>query len=377
MQLNEGGNVWDDVDPFTKKEAGGILQRAQQVMPPGLELIPVGSAGHKASSGDMDLMVDADTVLKAFGVKDEKTARAALKQSMIDRGIVAAQTGINVHLKIPNGDKFAQVDVMLVKNAGQVSKFHQHDYSIENSPFKGVHKHILLSSIAKETRTQQFPYGLMWSGFQGLFARTQDGKKGELVSQDADEVAVILLGPGAQGNSLGSVEKILAALPQGANDPRVQHALADENWPKQNEGMSEDMKRMQKLAGVREADIVSPRFAGLQKTQHADGSSTTDYQAGPMHTSQKVDAQGKPIRSTANYDLGIAKIGAEQDHVSGIKTTTTTPTDPSVDPNQLMPTKDIAAARGVDPKKFARFQRQNTAATNEELEAMLRIARLR
>lgn len=239
MILNEGGNVWPDVDPFTKAEAPSILQRAQQVMPPGLELIPVGSAGHKASSGDMDIMVDADSVLRAFGVKDEKTARAALKQSMLDRGVLAAQTGINVHLKIPNGDKFAQVDIMLVKNAGQVSKFHQHDYSVEKTPFKGVHKHILLSSMAKETKSSQFPYGLMWSGFQGLFARGADGKKGELVTQDIDEVAVILLGPGATGADLGSVERILNRLPMGVNDPRVQHALADENWPKQNEAVAE------------------------------------------------------------------------------------------------------------------------------------------
>lgn len=239
MQLNEGGNVWPDVDPFTKAEAPDILKRAQQLMPPGIDLIPVGSAGHKASSGDMDIMVDADQVLSAFGVKDEKTARAALKTAMIDRGVASAQTGINVHIKIPNGEKFAQVDIMLVKNAGSVSKFHQHDYSIEKTPFKGVHKHILLSSIAKETRTADYPYGLMWSGFQGLFARDSAGKKADLISQDADEVATILLGPGATGADLGSVERILNKLPMGIKDPRVQHALSDENWPKQNETMSE------------------------------------------------------------------------------------------------------------------------------------------
>lgn len=239
MILNEGGNVWDDVDPFTKAEAPAILQRAQQLMPPGIELIPVGSAGHKASSGDMDIMVDADQVLKAFAVKDEKTARAALKQAMIDRGVASAQTGINVHIKIPNGDKFAQVDIMLVKNAGKVSKFHQHDYSVEKTPFKGVHKHILLSSMAKETKSAQFPYGLMWSGFQGLFSRGPDGKKADLITQDADEVAVILLGPGATAADLGSVERILNKLPMGIKDPRVQHALADENWPKQTEAMAE------------------------------------------------------------------------------------------------------------------------------------------
>lgn len=239
MILKEGGNVWPDVDPFSKAEAPTILKRAQQLMPSGIELIPVGSAGHKASSGDMDLMVDSDQVLGAFSVKDEKSARAALKQSMLDRGVAAAQTGINVHLKIPNNDKFAQVDIMLVKNAGKVSKFHQHDYSVEKTPFKGVHKHILLSSMAKETKSSQFPYGLMWSGFQGLFARTPDGKKGDLISQDIDEVAVILLGPGASGQDLGSVERILERLPMGIKDPRVQHALSDENWPKQNEAMAE------------------------------------------------------------------------------------------------------------------------------------------
>jgi hypothetical protein len=257
MQLNEGGNVWPDVDPFTKAEAPDILKRAQQVMPPGIELIPVGSAGHKASSGDMDIMVDADQVLKAFGVKDEKTARAALKTSMIDRGVTAAQTGINVHLKIPNGEKFAQVDIMLVKNAGQVSKFHQHDYSIEKTPFKGVHKHILLSSMAKETRTADYPYGMMWSGFQGLFARDAAGKKADLITQDADEVATILLGPGASGADLGSVERILNKLPMGVKDPRVQHALADENWPKQDEAMAEDIKRIKELAGAKEAAPAS------------------------------------------------------------------------------------------------------------------------
>lgn len=239
MILNEGGNVWDDVDPFTKVEAPAILKRAQQLMPPGIELIPVGSAGHKASSGDMDIMVDADQVLKSFGVKDEKSARAALKTAMIDRGVESVQTGINVHIKVPNGDKFAQVDIMLVKNAGSVSKFHQHDYSVEKTPFKGVHKHILLSSIAKETKTSNFPNGMMWSGFQGLFARSPDGKKADLITQDIDEVAAILLGPGANGADLGSVERILNRLPMGSKDPRAQHALADPNWPKQDEPVAE------------------------------------------------------------------------------------------------------------------------------------------
>ena len=128
-----------------------------------------------------------------------------------------------------------------------------------------------------------------------------------------------------------------------------------------------------------EQDVVGPRFAGIQQTKHADGGTTTDYQQGPMRAKQKVDAQGRPIKTTAQYDLGVGKLGSEQDHVSGIRTNTATPADPSIDPNQLLPTDSIAAARGVDPKKFAKFQKQNPSAVKEDsaLEAMLRIAGLR
>ena len=105
-------------------------------------------------------------------------------------------------------------------------------------------------------------------------------------------------------------------------------------------------------------DTVGPRFAGVQQTQHADGSKTTDYQQGPLQTTKKIDAQGRPIKTTASYDLGVGKIGGEQDHVSGIRTTTATPAAPGTDPNALMPTSAIAAAKGVDPNKFAAFQAQ-------------------
>jgi hypothetical protein len=106
-------------------------------------------------------------------------------------------------------------------------------------------------------------------------------------------------------------------------------------------------------------DIVSPNIGGLTQTQHKDGSKTTDYAVGPLQVNQKVDAKGRPLKTTGKYDImGLGKFGAEKDHVSGIQTTTMTPADPNVDPNALMPTSSIAAARGVDPEKFAAFQAQ-------------------
>ena len=112
-------------------------------------------------------------------------------------------------------------------------------------------------------------------------------------------------------------------------------------------------------------DTVGPRVAGVQQTQHAAGGQTTDYNQGPLQATQQVDAQGRPVKSTVKYDMGVGKFGAEQDYASGIRTMTATPADPNVDPNALMPTSAIAAARGVDPKKFAAFQAQQPGVLKE------------
>ena len=112
-------------------------------------------------------------------------------------------------------------------------------------------------------------------------------------------------------------------------------------------------------------DTVSPRMAGVQVTKHDAGGQTSDYNQGPLQVTQQVDAQGRPVKSTVNYDMGVGKFGREQDHVSGIRTTTATPADPNADPNALMPTGAIAAARGVDPTKFAAFQAQQPGSIKE------------
>jgi hypothetical protein len=125
------------------------------------------------------------------------------------------------------------------------------------------------------------------------------------------------------------------------------------------------------------SDFVSPRFAGVQQTKHADGSQTTDYQQGPLQTTNKVDAQGRPVTSKSSYNLGVAKVDTELDHKSGIRSNAID--TPGMDPNELVPTAGIAAARGADPKKFAAFQKQNPSAVREsnELTAILQIAGLR
>ena len=163
-------------------------------------------------------------------------------------------------------------------------------------------------------------------------------------------------------------------------DPKFKQMLADlDALIKQAETQpNAELDRIQELAGMKDDDQVSPRFAGVQQTQHSDGSKTTDYQQGPLQTTNKVDAQGRPITSKAKYDLGVGTVDSELDHATGVRSNAVNARG-GMDPNKLLPTADIAAARGADPKKFAAFQKQNPAAVKEspELTAMLSIAGLR
>jgi hypothetical protein len=119
---------------------------------------------------------------------------------------------------------------------------------------------------------------------------------------------------------------------------------------------------------------TSPSFSGASKTiDLTNNQSTQNYNAGPLATSQRVDANGKPLQTKINYDLGVATIGHDNDHVSGIRSTEVAPrvgdgTDADATlaaAHQMMPTSAIAAARGVDPAKFAAFQKQNPTAVKE------------
>ena len=70
----------------------------------------------------------------------------------------------------------------------------------------------------------------MWSAWQGLFSRNFEGKKGDLLSDDLDEIAERLLGKGHTSEDLGSVESILQALPRDEAQALLDRAKQDPNW---------------------------------------------------------------------------------------------------------------------------------------------------
>jgi hypothetical protein len=67
-------------------------------------------------------------------------------------------------------------------------------------------------------------------------------RKAEFITSNADEVARILIGSQASAGDLGNVERIIDALPGKEKNPKIQHALADENWPGNEGKKPEDIK---------------------------------------------------------------------------------------------------------------------------------------
>jgi hypothetical protein len=224
--LTEGGNVFADAEPFDHKDIPAILKTVNSALADtGIQAIPVGSAATPTpgkQSGDMDVIVDEKSVLDFFKAKDAKTARKLLNDYIKGKGLDTAQSGINVHVRVPVGDSAHQVDIMVTPNAERVSKFHTHNIP-SGSPYKGVNKQLTMAILAKSK-------GYMWSAWQGLFSRNAEGKKGDFVTDDLDEVAKALIGPNASSKDLGSVESILSALPKDQADALLAKAKEDPNW---------------------------------------------------------------------------------------------------------------------------------------------------
>lgn len=413
MILNEGGNVFADATPFDHKDVPNILQSINAALQgTGIRAIPVGSAATPKAgkkSGDMDVIVDEPAVLNFFKSKDAKTARKALNDYISKQGLQTAQSGINVHVRVPLGDEAHQVDIMVTPNAERVAKFHTHDIP-DSSPYKGVNKQLMLAILAKSK-------GYMWSAWQGLFSRNPDGKKGEFVTDDLDEIADILTGA-KNSKVLGSVESILAALPSDQAQALLARAKEDPNWKEQP--VSEDVARLLKLSGLskinettqmppmpdvtglqpgqikqldggqveigKDGNIIytsgfgkvvynpqgkplsyqSASFAGLgMKQDLGTGDTTTSYNAGPISLSQTKNAKGQTTGTTGSYNTGAGKINYDQAYRDG-KPTVQTRTG----------TGDHANTAFVKNQDVYDKARKSLPA-NEELDAMLRIARLR
>jgi hypothetical protein len=198
MILTEGGNVFklaDGTSATTRIARDNVMPTVQWLEQlTGLSLVDnmLGTTGRKETSGDLDLAVDAD-----------KISKDVLVQQLLKQGIPASdikKSGDSVHLKTPilgdaaNG--YVQTDFMFGRPDWQRFSLAG---SPEGSPYKGVHRHILLASIAKAQ-------GMKWSYKNGLV----DRETNQVITQDPTEIAQKLFG--GMPADLASVETIIAKI---------------------------------------------------------------------------------------------------------------------------------------------------------------------
>jgi hypothetical protein len=126
------------------------------------------------------------------------------------------KSGISVHFKTPIGGSpergYVQTDFMFVPNL-EFAKFAM--ASDPHSKYRGAHKQILLSSIAKVK-------GYTWNPTTGLIDRAT--KKLVDNGDNPDHIAELLFGSGFDRTSLTSVEAVLRAL---ENNPQREALIAD------------------------------------------------------------------------------------------------------------------------------------------------------
>lgn len=214
----EGGNV------FKSAEGEELTQRINQAdVEPTIRFLEkitgiphfehaLGTTGKTPTSGDLDIGMPPGVT------KEELVAKlsAWCSQHGEDSKAFIRKSGISVHFKTPIGGSpergYVQTDFMFVPNL-EFAKFAM--AADPHSKYRGSHKQILLSSIAKVQ-------GFTWNPTTGLIDRTT--KKLVDGGDDPDHIATLLFGHGHDRTSLTSVEAVLRAL---ENNPQREALLAD------------------------------------------------------------------------------------------------------------------------------------------------------
>ena len=218
MILKEGGNVFKDqsgrilTQRINQTDVNPTLAWLEQMLP-GMDFQnnKLGSTGLKPTSGDLDIAVDANVVSK-------DQLAAALTKWATSHGFkpedYVKKSGISVHFKTPITGRpaagYVQTDFMFLTNI-PFSKFVL--TAAADSNYGGSDRNVLMNSIAKSM-------GYKLNQNSGIADRVTN----EIISDDPDKIAKLLLNNKATRADLHSVETIVAAL---ANDPKKDAKLKD------------------------------------------------------------------------------------------------------------------------------------------------------
>ena len=229
MNILEGGNVFKDADNraltqrINQTDVKPTLAWLEQMLPDlDLQNNTLGSTGIKDTSGDLDIAIDANKISK-------EQLEQQLKQWAVSQGFkpedYVRKSGSAVHFLTPIDGRpdrgYVQTDFMFMKDVPW-SKFVLGAMPAD-SKHKGRERNVLMNSIAKSM-------GYKLNQNSGIADRTTN----ELITNDPDKVAKLLLNRTATRQDLASVETILQAL---STDPARDAKLADFKAHMEREGL--------------------------------------------------------------------------------------------------------------------------------------------
>lgn len=244
MILNEGGNVFKTPEgPLTQRIPTPAVRPTVSAIEKitGLEFVDddlLGTTGKKVdadgtfeknSSGDLDLNTDLNKISK-----DDLIAKlvAWCKSKGIPENEIMNQgrkftsgwvhnAGDQVHFRMPiqGGEGFVQTDFMLTTNPALQRGAKRGG----TEQYSGKDRAILLSSLARGRGYK----------FSPKFGVVDPNKGDEVVADNWDEIAVILLGPGAKEADTLTVESMLAKI---KGDPNYEELIAPWKEAMEKEG---------------------------------------------------------------------------------------------------------------------------------------------
>jgi hypothetical protein len=209
----------------------------------------------KLDSGDVDVFIDTNLIKGKLGLPkeaDDKAVRVALAKFMSDK-FPTTQIGKNVHIGLPTGQQveglpaYFQVDLMTMQDAHEIGQHHEHDYSVKDTPYKGVDQQLAVSSLVN-TIPGHPPRTFQYDGFGGAL---KNRATGEVVTKNVDKVAELILGKGATADDLGNAESIIAKV-GGIDSPRLAQFRDDmaKKYPKLKEGSADWFKSIRQKITV-------------------------------------------------------------------------------------------------------------------------------
>ena len=203
-----GRNVVPNAVELHREDVFPLTINLIKLLPNGVNIQPIGSAGQKPVSSDADFLIDAKELMTAFPAKTLSDSRKKLEEYFKSIGLFAARTGVSVHVGIPIGNtqQVAQVDLMAVENAKEVAPLHQHDYS-EDPTMKGGQLHAIWADLARMSSAPGHE-SVMISPYRGLV----DRETKEFITSSKDAIAKIIIGPSASACDMRSVSAIIQAL---------------------------------------------------------------------------------------------------------------------------------------------------------------------